>query len=335
MSDSSEPKVLRVNGNKRIKVMSCNVVRLVPYDKMMAYVRSLDIGSLHCVKGDFCYELDDCEKVESCYRHLAEFLPLLAKFYFKLAEMSKVNLLWFKNEINKFHIALGGDGVPYGKESTACFWLVSFLNRGKNILRNNENFMIFRDNCEENSIVVYRNVNFLLQEIIEIEKKVFDIDGKMVTFTFSEFPNDLKMMAFLAGELPVSAKCFSTFANVNTDNCVGPHGNFGSSTGCTLQPWSYSKRVSVSKKVEKLKKKLEAQNCSAKTRRNKITALIANEKSRQEFEPLLGRFLDRAHIEPLHVRKNACQQMFRLILYESVSKSNLGPNVAHFNDVSN
>ena len=167
---------------------------------------------------------------------------------------------------------------------------------------------------EKNSIVVYRYVKFLLQEIIEIEKKVFDIDGKIVTFTFSEFPNDLKMMAFLAGELPVSAKYFSTCANVNTDNCDEPHGNFGSSTGCTWRPWPYSERV-FSRRL----KKLEVQNCSAKTNRNKITALIANEKSRQEFKPLLGRFLDRAHIEPLHVKNNACQQMFRLILCESVS----------------
>ena len=131
MSDSSEPKMHRVNGNKRIKVMSCNVVRLVPYYKMKAYVRSSEIGTLHCVKEDFCYELDDCEKVEDCYRHLYEFLPLLAKFYFKLAEISEESLLWFNNEINKFHIALGGDGAPFGKDSTACSWLVSFLNRGK------------------------------------------------------------------------------------------------------------------------------------------------------------------------------------------------------------
>ena len=67
----SEPKMHRVNGNRQIKVTSCNVVRLVPYDKMMAYVRSLEIGTLHCVKRDFCYELDDCEIVEGCYRHLA------------------------------------------------------------------------------------------------------------------------------------------------------------------------------------------------------------------------------------------------------------------------
>ena len=194
--------------------------------------------------------------------------------------------------------------------------------------------MIFGASCEENSFVVYRYVKFLLQEIIEIEKKVFDIDGKIVTFTFSEFPNDLKMMAFLAGELPVSAKYFSAFANVNTDNCDEPHGISAHQQAVHGGHGHIVKEFSR-RYVEKLKKKLEVQNCSAKTKRNKIIALIAKEKSWQEFKPLLGRFHNRAHIEPLHVKNNACQQMFRLILYESVSKLNLGPNVAHFNDVSN
>ena len=38
----------------------------------------------------------------------------------------------------------------------------------------------------------------------------------------------IKMMAFLAGELSVSAKYFSTFANVNIDNCDETNGTFGS-----------------------------------------------------------------------------------------------------------
>ena len=197
-----------VKSKKRIKVMSCNVVRLVPYDKMMAHVRSLEIGKVCCVKEDFCYGLDDCQKVEGCYRHLTEYLPLLANFYLKLAEVSGENLLWFDDDINNFHVVLGGDGAPFGKDSTACTWLISFINRGKSILSNTENFMIFGANCEENSVVIVRYVKFLLHEITEIEKKVFNIHGTNVRFTFSEFPNDLKMMAFLAGELSVSAKYF-------------------------------------------------------------------------------------------------------------------------------
>ncbi|CAB4033702.1 Hypothetical predicted protein [Paramuricea clavata] len=270
---------------------------MVPYDKMMAHVRSLEIGKVCCVKEDFCYGLDDCQKVEGCYRHLTEYLPLLANFYLTLAEVSGENLLWFDDDINNFHVVLA--------------------------------------NCEENSIVIVRYVKFILHEITEIEKKVFNIHGTNVRFTFSEFPNDLKMMAFLAGELSVGAKYFSTFANVNIDNCDETNGTFGSEPGCTWQPWSYNKRVQVSKKVKKFKEKVEKQKCSSKTKRGKITTFIADEKSRQEFEPLLGHFLDRAHIDPLHVKNNACQQIFKLILYHSIGKSNITSNVAHFNDLSN
>lgn len=322
------------DGKGRIK-MSCNVARLVSYDKMMAHVRSLEIGKVCCVKKDFCYGLDDCEKVEGCYWHLVEFLPLLAHFYFKLVEVSGEDLLWFGNEVNRFHVVLGGDGAPFGKDNTACSWLISFLNRGKNILSSSENFMIFGANCEENSVVIQRYVKFLLHEITEIEKRVFNINGANVTFRFSEFPNDLKMIAFLAGELPVSATYFSTFGNVNINNCDEPKGQFGTGSSCTWRPWSYSERVNVSKKVRELKEKVEKQKCSNKTKRSKISKFIAGEQSRQEFEPLIGPFVDRAHIDPLHVKNNACQQIFRLILYQSIAKSALASSITHFNDVPN
>ena len=317
MTYSSKSTMHSVKSRKRIKVMSCNVVCLVPYDKMMAHVRSLEIGKVCCVKEDFCYGLDDCQKVEGCYRHLTDYLPLLANFYLKLAEVSGENLLWFDDDINNFHVVLGGNGAPFGKDSTACTWLTSFINRGKSILSNTENFMIFGANCEENSVVIVCYVKFLLHEITEIEKKVFNIHGTNVRFTFSEFPTDLKMMAFLAGELSVSAKYFSTFANVNIDNCDETNWTFGSEPGCTWQPWSYNKRVQVSKKVKKLKEKVEKQKCSSKTKRGKITTFIADEKSQQEFEPLLGHFLDRAHIFffffQLSSKALHCFNIFKLI----------------------
>ena len=40
------------------------------------------------------------------------------------------------------------------------------------------------------------------------------LKDREIRFKFSEFPNDLKMLAFLAGELTLSARFFSTFANV-------------------------------------------------------------------------------------------------------------------------
>ena len=38
----------------RIKVANCPSPRLVPYHRLMAYVKSIDIGQLHSVREDLC-----------------------------------------------------------------------------------------------------------------------------------------------------------------------------------------------------------------------------------------------------------------------------------------
>ena len=53
-----------------------------------------------------------------------------------------------------------------------------------------------------------------------------------------------------------------------------------------------------------------------KTKRAKITDFIAKQKSRHEFLPLLGNFLDKAHVEPLHLKNNAWQFFFKALLEE-------------------
>ena len=108
----------------------------------------------------------------------------------------------------------------------------------------------------------------------EIEKKTFEVNGTEVRFIFSEFPNDLKTLAFLAGELSVSATYFSTFGNVNTSNCHVISGTFGPGPTHTRQSWEYNQRVAISKEVEKLKLKLEKQKGSKVTKRNKITSFM-------------------------------------------------------------
>ena len=153
------------------------------------------------------------------------------------------------------------------------------------MLSNSENFPVLGANCPESSPVVQRYVKFLFREMSEIEKKTFEVNGTEVRFIFSEFPNDLKMLAFLAGELSVSAIYFLTFGNVNTSNCDVISGTFGPGPTNTWQPWKYNQRVAISKEVEKLKLKLEKQKGSKLTKRNKITSFISDQKSRQEFCP--------------------------------------------------
>ena len=43
--------------------------------------------------------------------------------------------------------------------------------------------------------------------------------------------------------------------------------------------------------------------------------------------------MNRAHVDPLHSKNNSCQQLFQLILEESIGKSSISANVTTFNAV--
>jgi hypothetical protein len=134
----------------------------------------------------------------------------------------------------------------------------------------------------------------------------------------------MKMLAFLAGELTNSATYFSTFADVNQESLT-KLGTFGHNTSDTWKPWKFCDRMKVVKEVEKFKKKIATKNVSAKTKRSNVTTFIAKQKSRQEFVPLVSELIDRAHVEPLHLKNNACALAHRYILNQAIemSKPNL------------
>ena len=69
------------------------------------------------------------------------------------------------------------------------------------------------------------------------------------------------------------------------------------------------------KEVEKLKAKMSKQPLSDSTKRSKVTSFIAQKKSREEFEPPLGNIIDKAHVEPLHLKNNACDLEHALVLF--------------------
>lgn len=77
----------------------------------------------------------------------------------------------------------------------------------------------------------------------------------------------------------------------------------------TWHPWKYSERVRVVAAVEKKKAELSKKSTlKPATKREKITSFIAWQKSRQEFPPLVGKFIERAKAEPLHLKNNAWRQ---------------------------
>lgn len=164
------------------------------------------------------------EATQGCFRKLVEYLPRLAKFY--LRKGRKESLQWFGKTEGTFLVAVGGDGCSFGKNESACSFLLSFLNVGKRVASINDNFIIFGGNCEETSPVVRKYCQFLCKEIAAIEGKIFEIEGLRVSFKCAELPNDMKMLAMLWGELSNSARYFSSFADVSKDNCTDLKGTF-------------------------------------------------------------------------------------------------------------
>ena len=103
----------------------------------------------------------------------------------------------------------------------------------------------------------------------------------------------MKKLAFLSGELSNSAKFFSSFANLSSDNANDVNASFGIEERNTWQPWQYSERLSVANDVEKLKANLAKQKLNDSTKRSRITTFISSKGSRQEFVPPLGALVDK------------------------------------------
>ena len=206
-----------------------------------------------------------------------------------------------------FLISFGGDGAP----GVGTIFNVTFLNVGKRILSSSETCMVFGGDVEENSLIVKRFVEKAIEDFIYLESKVFlvsvETENVKVEFKLAEWPNDMKMLSFLAGELSNSAKYFTTFADVNSEN----YRDYTKSFGIHWKPFLYSKRVEDSKKVVKKKQELQSSKICHVTKRRKITSFIShNLKSRQKEIPIVKHFIDNAKCETLHLKNNVCKELF-------------------------
>ncbi|KAK2562469.1 hypothetical protein P5673_014130, partial [Acropora cervicornis] len=263
LSMTTSPK--KKTKTTRIQVMSCSLPRLLPYNKLITFLNEVDIGTLKSVREDFCSDLELEDQVYGCYRDLSEYLVRLASFYL----------------------------TTLSTEDFDCF-----LNVGHKILSSDDNFLIFGSNCSEQSTAARRYIAMIAKEMEEIEKGLFRFGDTIIRFRFAEFPNDMKMLAYLGGELTNAAKYFSTFADISSDKLSDVSKSFGSKQHNDFRPWEYHEQLAVAKKVADLKGKLNKTKQAPRTKRSKVTAFIASNKSRQEFEPLIGKFTDRAHVDP-------------------------------------
>jgi hypothetical protein len=152
----------------------------------------------------------------------------------------------------------------------------------------------------------------LSKEMEEIEGKTLKTErGFDITFQFDLIPSDQKWVASMSGELNNAATYFSSFANVNKTSKEIMDGSIGTHSKATWKPWDYSERIKTAKKVAEFKKTLRDPGGKE---RSKVTAFIAKQKSRQEYNPPLGKFVDVIKAEPLHNTNNAWQHWFTFLL---------------------
>lgn len=171
--------------------------------------------------------------------------------------------------------------------------------------------MLFGANCSEDCETVRRYVILLTEEMTAIEGPSYplEVDGKVVSvsFQFELLPIGMKYFAFLGGELTISASYFSPFADVckSEINCL--KGTFGLTPDKKCKPWKYSDQLKVADAVAKKKEQLVNSALRPSTKRDKITSLISQKKSRQEFPTLVGKFKGKSKAEPLQLKNNAWQ----------------------------
>ncbi|XP_057297789.1 uncharacterized protein LOC130628799 [Hydractinia symbiolongicarpus] len=305
-------KANRISQNKQN-----SVVNYIQYPHLATIINNIDIGTLHDIHPTLTFG-DETKSVTGNYRSCDEFLLRLAKFYLKVNRQRSDKLKTF-NMLEKkdfesflFVFALGGDGAPICGMS----FLVSFLNVGNRICSSSENFLIFGGDTEENSTVVRNYVLKLLSDVKFLESQVFtvyvDEVAYKVEFLLGELPNDMKMLAFLAGELTNSAYYFSTFGNVNKDNSAKFEYTYGTKQSDKWMPFNYHKRISDAKKVEGKKKEIEVKcKGNSATKRSNLTSYISKVlKGRQEEVPLVGHYIDKAKGEPLHLKNNVVKEHF-------------------------
>lgn len=306
----------------------------LPYSALIDRIQQLDIGKVISLSETICIDLPEDEKVNGVFRDLEQLLLALSKFYIETDPFRKESdqLIWFGERKGSFKVALGGDGAPFGKWDESMSWLVSFLNVGSRIASPNDNFLLFGANCKEEHKVVELFTKQLMNDMEKIESKSYTVLDIEVTFSFELVPSDMKFTAFLNGELNNAATYFSSFANVSQSDSSSLGKQFGTSPSCKWKPWRYEERIKVAKQVAGFKKGLSSK-VTAKTNRSKVTKFIADKHSRQEFIPRLGKFCDKAVLEPLHLKNNAVQHLHRLLLRVLISISSLPANLSKISDL--
>lgn len=317
----------------------CKVPSLVPYKDVMKFTSEQKIGTLHNIPQASA----DSETEKESEDVVQNLLPLVPGFYINLQErlLQMVNLYlyieshrpnfltWFGKEKGHFLVAIGADGAPFGKANKACAWLVSFLNVLERVSSPYDNFLICGGNCTEDHPSMIEYGKLLRSQISILEKQVFTVKGHQVKFTFKLLPSDMKWLSKLSAELSNAGTYPNPFVNVTLDESKERGHNLGTGAKDKWKPWSYDFRMQVAKKVTQFKKKQGKPTSVSQmqTLRTKVCQFIAKQKSRQEYEPILGPLVQNAKCESLHVGNNCWGHWNKRLFTKVLEKAKVGTNV--------
>jgi len=286
--------VMRKYNNVRKANAMKGRANFVPYKTLSEFVK-VDIGKVYDIDPTLTQNVPRAEIGEGSYRDLVEYGPRLAEFYLTVNENRVDKLHEFSHIERKdpgsfiFLVAIGGDEAPLAGTT----FLVSFLNVGRRIASSQENFLVFGANVKENGLV-QNYLKKLVSDLKNLESEIFHVNVHgaeiKVEFKVESVPNDMKMLAFLAGELSNASFYFCTFANVNQKDLSNHKKTFSSDGDTDWKPFTYSKRLQDAKLVATKKKELQRKKLKPATLRNKITTYIKELNSRQEEVPLLEKY---------------------------------------------
>ncbi|XP_031567133.1 uncharacterized protein LOC116302077 [Actinia tenebrosa] len=297
----------------------CEMPKILSYKALISFINtSIEIGDLYSLQ-EFGKSVN-MPASPGVYRQLEPFILRLAYLYLSIHAKSPI-LHWFNGKEYEFLVTVGADAAPFGRDECATAYLVSFLNLLKKVNSCDDNHLLMGASCSEDDGLLIVYTKQLFKEMEDVERKVYDIEANgtkhACKFILKLIPSDMKWMATMCGELNNAATYFSSFANVNKGNMDTRNSRIGTDPKTsTWQPWTYKGRLDVANKVTKEKSKLTASELKGRT---KVTQFIAKSKSRQEFVPPLGKYVDCCKAEPLHNCNNAWQQWFCILLTLAIS----------------
>ena len=163
-----------------------------------------------------------------------------------------------------------------------------------------------------------------------------NVQGKeyFIKFKVELLPNDMKMLGFLGGELTNAAYFFTTFANVNRDDKNDISKKFSLKGDFAWKPFTYEKGIADAAKVASKKAELHKKNMKECMFCQNLTSFIGKSlKSRQEEIPLVGKYIDKAYCEPLHLKNNVVKEMFLKAMNITLSETILPRTLKSFHDL--